>query len=38
MSDLRTMEKNEDQSVRVFDEDEFGTIGKDDASSWSGAR
>jgi dipeptidyl aminopeptidase/acylaminoacyl peptidase len=31
MSDLRTMEKNEDQTVRVFDEDEFGTIGKDDA-------
>jgi protease II len=31
MSDLRTMERNEDQTVRVFDEDEFGTIGKDDA-------
>jgi dipeptidyl aminopeptidase/acylaminoacyl peptidase len=31
MSDLRTMEKNEDQTVRVFDEEEFGTLGKDDA-------
>jgi dipeptidyl aminopeptidase/acylaminoacyl peptidase len=37
MSDLRTMEKNEDQTVRVFDEEEFGTIGKDDAvlQDWS---
>ena len=31
MSDLRTMEKNEDQTVRVYDEEEFGTLGKDDA-------
>ena len=31
MSDLRTMEMNEDQTIRVFDEQEFGALGKDDA-------
>jgi len=31
MSDLRSMERNENQEVRVYDEDEFGTIGRDDA-------
>lgn len=30
MSDLRTMEKLEDQSIRVFDETEFGALGKED--------
>lgn len=31
MSDLRTMEKLEDQAIRVYDETEFGALGKDDA-------
>jgi dipeptidyl aminopeptidase/acylaminoacyl peptidase len=30
MSDLRTMEKLEDQAIRVFDETEFGVLGKED--------
>jgi acetyl esterase/lipase len=30
MSDLRTMEKLEDQSIRVYDETEFGVLGKED--------
>jgi dipeptidyl aminopeptidase/acylaminoacyl peptidase len=30
MSDLRTMEKLEDQAIRVFDETEFGILGKED--------
>jgi dipeptidyl aminopeptidase/acylaminoacyl peptidase len=30
MSDLRTMEKLEDQSIRVYDETEFGILGKED--------
>ena len=37
MSDLRTMEKLEDQALRVYDETEFGKLGVDDAilSEWS---
>jgi dipeptidyl aminopeptidase/acylaminoacyl peptidase len=37
MSDLRTMEKLEDQTIRAYDETEFGKIGKDDAvlAEWS---
>jgi dipeptidyl aminopeptidase/acylaminoacyl peptidase len=37
MSNLKTMEELEDQTVRVFDETEFGTLGKDDAilAQWS---
>lgn len=31
MSDLRTMEKLEDQAIRVYDETEFGVLGKEDA-------
>ncbi len=31
MSDLRTMEKLEDQTIRAYDETEFGAIGRDDA-------
>jgi dipeptidyl aminopeptidase/acylaminoacyl peptidase len=30
MSDLRTMERLEDQAIRVFDETEFGVLGKED--------
>jgi dipeptidyl aminopeptidase/acylaminoacyl peptidase len=30
MSDLRTMERLEDQSIRVYDETEFGVLGKED--------
>jgi dienelactone hydrolase len=30
MSDLRTMEKLEDQAIRVYDETEFGVLGKED--------
>jgi acetyl esterase/lipase len=30
MSDLRTMEKLEDQAIRVYDETEFGILGKED--------
>jgi dipeptidyl aminopeptidase/acylaminoacyl peptidase len=30
MSDLRTMEKLEDQGIRVYDETEFGILGKED--------
>jgi acetyl esterase/lipase len=30
MSDLRTMERLEDQAIRVFDETEFGKLGADD--------
>jgi len=30
MSDLRTMERLEDQSIRVYDESEFGILGKED--------
>jgi dipeptidyl aminopeptidase/acylaminoacyl peptidase len=30
MSDLRTMERLEDQAIRVFDETEFGILGKED--------
>ena len=37
MSDLRTMEQLEDQTIRVFDETEFGALGRDDAvlREWS---
>jgi dipeptidyl aminopeptidase/acylaminoacyl peptidase len=37
MSDLRTMERNEEQSIRVYDEEEFGKPGPDDAvlEEWS---
>ncbi|HTR53952.1 MAG TPA: prolyl oligopeptidase family serine peptidase [Kofleriaceae bacterium] len=37
MSNLKTMEELEDQTIRVFDETEFGTLGKDDAilAAWS---
>jgi dipeptidyl aminopeptidase/acylaminoacyl peptidase len=37
MSDLRTMEKLEDQTIRAYDETEFGALGKDDAvlAEWS---
>jgi dipeptidyl aminopeptidase/acylaminoacyl peptidase len=37
MSDLRTMERLEDQAIRVYDETEFGTLGKDDKllAEWS---
>jgi dipeptidyl aminopeptidase/acylaminoacyl peptidase len=34
MSDLRTMEKLEDQAIRVFDETEFGILGKEDDLLW----
>jgi dipeptidyl aminopeptidase/acylaminoacyl peptidase len=34
MSDLRTMEKLEDQAIRVFDETEFGVLGKEDELLW----
>jgi dipeptidyl aminopeptidase/acylaminoacyl peptidase len=30
MSDLRTMERLEDQAIRVYDETEFGVLGKED--------
>ena len=30
MSDLRTMEKLEDQAIRVYDETAFGVLGKED--------
>ncbi len=37
MSDLRTMEKNETQTLRAYDDTEFGALGKDDAllAEWS---
>jgi dipeptidyl aminopeptidase/acylaminoacyl peptidase len=37
MSDLRTMELHEDQTIRDFDDTEFGKIGRDDAvlAEWS---
>ena len=37
MSNLKTMEQLEDQIIRVFDETEFGALGKDDAllEEWS---
>jgi dipeptidyl aminopeptidase/acylaminoacyl peptidase len=37
MSNLKTMEQLEDQTVRVYDETEFGALGKDDAilTQWS---
>jgi len=37
MSNLKTMEQLEDQTIRVFDETEFGALGKDDAilAAWS---
>jgi dipeptidyl aminopeptidase/acylaminoacyl peptidase len=37
MSDLRTMERMEDQAIRAYDETEFGVLGKDDAilAEWS---
>jgi dipeptidyl aminopeptidase/acylaminoacyl peptidase len=31
MSDLRSMERLEDQAIRVYDETEFGVLGKEDA-------
>jgi len=40
MSDLQTMEKLEDQTIRVYDETEFGALGRDDAllAEWSPLR
>ena len=37
MSDLRTMEKNETQTLRAYDDTEFGALGKDDVllAEWS---
>jgi len=37
MSDLKTMEALEDQTIRAYDETEFGALGKDDAvlEEWS---
>jgi len=37
MSNLKTMEQLEDQTVRAFDDTEFGVLGKDDAllAEWS---
>jgi dipeptidyl aminopeptidase/acylaminoacyl peptidase len=37
MSNLRTMEQLEDQTIRSFDDTEFGVLGKDDAllAEWS---
>ena len=37
MSNLRTMEQLEDQTIRSFDDTEFGVLGKDDAllTEWS---
>jgi dipeptidyl aminopeptidase/acylaminoacyl peptidase len=37
MSNLRTMEQLEDQTIRAFDDTEFGMLGKDDAllAEWS---
>jgi dipeptidyl aminopeptidase/acylaminoacyl peptidase len=37
MSDLKTMEQLEDQSIRVYDETEFGALGHDDEilEAWS---
>ncbi len=37
MSDLKTMEELEDQTIRAYDETEFGVLGKDDAilAEWS---
>ena len=37
MSDLKTMEELEDQTIRAYDETEFGVLGKDDAvlEEWS---
>jgi dienelactone hydrolase len=37
MSNLRTMEQLEDQTIRAFDDTEFGMLGKDDAllEAWS---
>jgi len=37
MSDLKTMEALEDQTIRAYDETEFGLLGKDDAvlEEWS---
>jgi len=34
MSDLRTMEKLEDQTIRMYDETEFGILGKEDELLW----
>jgi dipeptidyl aminopeptidase/acylaminoacyl peptidase len=34
MSDLRTMEKLEDQLLRMYDETEFGILGKEDDLLW----
>jgi dipeptidyl aminopeptidase/acylaminoacyl peptidase len=37
MSNLKTMEQLEDQTIRSFDDTEFGVLGKDDAllEAWS---
>jgi len=37
MSNLKTMEELEDQTIRAFDDTEFGVLGKDDAllAEWS---
>jgi dipeptidyl aminopeptidase/acylaminoacyl peptidase len=37
MSDLKTMEQLEDQTIRIYDETEFGALGRDDAllAEWS---
>lgn len=37
MSNLKTMEQLEDQTIRMYDETEFGVLGKDDAllEAWS---
>jgi dipeptidyl aminopeptidase/acylaminoacyl peptidase len=37
MSNLKTMEQLEDQTIRVYDETEFGALGKEDAllTAWS---
>lgn len=37
MSNLKTMEQLEDQTIRSFDDTEFGVLGKDDArlAEWS---